>query len=305
MKKCNCMPPPPPPACGPCPPPPVPPVPPVPDCNCPPKVYRNPTEVKVASNVVVRAGDHVTVDVEETDTDTIYTVNSTKYPVTLEEGESVLHGDGTPEHPLGAGMFVGATEETPGQPGAVPPPTANERNLYLRGDGTWAAPSTQDVPAFTGATENEPGTSGLVPAPAVADREKFLKGDGTWSSARVDIRGGEHINVSRDGDTYTIDAERFPVEIDQSSLGILGGDGTPEHPLSIAQLGGATADHAGTAGVAPTPQIADRDKFLKGDGTWAAVPESYTPIACSAQLMDTWLDAADAEDNTPEVNGNG
>jgi hypothetical protein len=34
---------------------------------------------------------------------------------------------------------------------------------------------------------------------------------------------------------------------------------------------GATADAAGTAGLVPAPQIADRTKFLKGDGTWASV----------------------------------
>ena len=34
---------------------------------------------------------------------------------------------------------------------------------------------------------------------------------------------------------------------------------------------GATADAAGTAGLVPAPAIADRTRFLKGDGTWADV----------------------------------
>lgn len=34
---------------------------------------------------------------------------------------------------------------------------------------------------------------------------------------------------------------------------------------------GATSESDGVAGIVPAPQIADRDKFLKGDGTWGAI----------------------------------
>jgi len=96
-----------------------------------------------------------------------------------------------------------------------------------------------------------------------------------------------------------------PVAGDQDKF--LRGDGTWSEPSmeDLPVFTGATAERAGAKGLVPAPATGDRGKFLKGDGTWAAVPESYTPIACSAQLMDTWLDAVDAEDNTPEVNGNG
>lgn len=36
---------------------------------------------------------------------------------------------------------------------------------------------------------------------------------------------------------------------------------------------GATSQAAGTAGLVPAPAVADKDKFLKGDGTWTAPPE--------------------------------
>jgi hypothetical protein len=96
-----------------------------------------------------------------------------------------------------------------------------------------------------------------------------------------------------------------PVAGDQDKF--LRGDGTWSEPTmeDLPVFTGATAEQAGAKGLVPAPETGDRGKYLKGDGTWATVPESYTPIACSAQLMDTWLDAVDAEDNTPEVNGNG
>ena len=37
---------------------------------------------------------------------------------------------------------------------------------------------------------------------------------------------------------------------------------------------GATSQAAGEAGLVPAPAIADKDKYLKGDGTWSTVPEA-------------------------------
>lgn len=42
--------------------------------------------------------------------------------------------------------FVGATGGSAGTKGAVPAPAAGEQTLYLRGDGTWAAPSGSGAP---------------------------------------------------------------------------------------------------------------------------------------------------------------
>lgn len=39
--------------------------------------------------------------------------------------------------------------------------------------------------------------------------------------------------------------------------------------VNIPPMTGATAQAAGTAGLAPQPLIADKDRFLKGDGSWA------------------------------------
>lgn len=46
---------------------------------------------------------------------------------------------------------------------------------------------------------------------------------------------------------------------------------------------GATAQANGVAGLVPAPLIADKDKFLKGDGTWDT-PATTLPIASGATL---------------------
>lgn len=53
---------------------------------------------------------------------------------------------------------------------------------FLRADGTWATPSSNDTPYsnMTGATSSAAGTAGLVPAPAAGKQTSFLRGDGTW-----------------------------------------------------------------------------------------------------------------------------
>lgn len=43
------------------------------------------------------------------------------------------------------------------------------------------------------------------------------------------------------------------------------------HKKTVSTMTGATAQSAGTSGLVPAAQIADRNKFLKADGTWADV----------------------------------
>lgn len=44
---------------------------------------------------------------------------------------------------------------------------------------------------------------------------------------------------------------------------------TPEE-IQIEVMAGATADAAGASGLVPAPAAGEQDKFLRGDGTWAA-----------------------------------
>lgn len=51
-----------------------------------------------------------------------------------------------------------------------------------------------------------------------------------------------------------------------------------QNMLGITSMIGATSSVAGTAGLVPAPAIADTDKFLKGDGTWAVVGTTSSTI---------------------------
>jgi hypothetical protein len=43
--------------------------------------------------------------------------------------------------------------------------------------------------------------------------------------------------------------------------------------ITAPEMTGATASTAGASGIVPAPAVADKDKFLKGDGTWDSPPE--------------------------------
>lgn len=65
--------------------------------------------------------------------------------------------------------------------------------------------------------------------------------------------------------------------------------------LSLTDLGiynpvvmtGATSSEDGAAGYAPRPLISDKDKFLKGDGTWSEVPGAESLVDMTWTLLAT------------------
>ena len=63
--------------------------------------------------------------------------------------------------------YEGATATEPGTAGLVPPATVEEKDKYLKGDGTYGSGLAASV--FTPPTESAPGTAGLVPAPQAVD----------------------------------------------------------------------------------------------------------------------------------------
>ena len=133
---------------------------------------------------------------------------------------------------------------------------------------------------FRGATASQDGAHGLVPAPLIADKDKYLKGDGTW--AAVQGGGGSStlagltdvdLNNLADGQLIRYDS----VNAKWVNAGV---DATPTqnstNPVTSggvysalpSTMTGATAGTDGAGGLVPKPFIADKDKFLKGDGTW-------------------------------------
>lgn len=53
---------------------------------------------------------------------------------------------------------------------------------------------------------------------------------------------------------------------------------------AAAVMTGASASAAGSAGRVPAPAAGQQDKYLRGDGTWAAVPDSYVLPTASASV---------------------
>lgn len=46
--------------------------------------------------------------------------------------------------------------------------------------------------------------------------------------------------------------------------------------INVAQMTGATVDKDGTSGTVPAPKVSDKDKFLRGDGTWAEAKQDLS-----------------------------
>lgn len=108
------------------------------------KTYVDAELAKKADKINILPGDHIAVQRETTDDGTDFTIDAVQFPVKIDgDSDDILYGDGTPNNPLGVYDFAGATEQDDGTPGAVPAPTKDERNFYLKGDGTW---SSVDIP---------------------------------------------------------------------------------------------------------------------------------------------------------------
>lgn len=206
-------------------------------------------------------------------------------------------------------IFVGATSAAPGSKGLVPAPQAGDDTKFLSGDGTWKTVSSgstytagngiaidanneisvdttvvatqtdlsgkQDsltaganitisnntisatdttYSNFVGSTASNPGVSGLVPAPGASSKEKYLSRNGSWQYLPMAI------------------ADRFGTLNEASVVGGYYEDDntwviTSASP--IPNFVGATTQANGQNGLVPAPAIADKDKYLKGDGSWA------------------------------------
>lgn len=62
---------------------------------------------------------------------------------------------------------------------------------------------------------------------------------------------------------------------------------------TIPQMTGATSSSNGSAGVVPTPSVGDREKFLRGDGTWAEASGSGGSNVSVDQILDDGVNIMD------------
>lgn len=272
MKRCNCMPPPPPP------PPPRP----RPDCipctDCPPKIYRNPPDV------IVKAGKNVTVDTDSGTDVTEYTVNAKFGHVVIDDDSAdFIYGDGTEENPLGINDFEGATARKDGKPGVVPAPGIEDKDSFLKGDGTWAPIVIPEQVQSDWKNKDERDPSFIRNKPELAT----VATTGNYN----DLINTPPVVQS----DWVVEDEQDPAFIrNKPELATVATTGDYNDlintPPEVPVFTGATEVADGAKGLVPAPKIAERQMFLCGDGTWSEVDNTRE---CTAAEMNAWLDEVD------------
>lgn len=184
--------------------------------------------------------------------------------------------------------MVGATATKDGKKGMVPAPKADEKDKFLKGDGTWATISSEPM---EGASATEDGEMGAVPQPKAGDQDKFLKGNGEWTALEVFDKDEDGLvpgPTALDDDTFLSTTGWREVSTMVGAGDEDGKKGLVPQPkvadkdkflkgsgewatISTEPMKGATATEDGEMGAVPQPLIADKDKFLKGNGEWSEV----------------------------------
>ena len=121
----------------------------------------DPAPVKGSGNPVASGGVYAALDKLGTD------VSEQGQAISnLQSDVSALEG----QFPIP--LYQGATDSEAGTAGLVPPATVEEKDKYLKGDGTYGSGLAASV--FTPPTESAPGKAGLVPAPEATPENELL-----------------------------------------------------------------------------------------------------------------------------------
>lgn len=133
-------------------------------------------------------------------------------------------------------------------------------NVQIAADGKTISATDTTYSDFVGATVLTNGENGLVPAPLSTDVNKFLQGDGSWGTPTdTTYTAGTNVQISAQNVISATDT-------------------------TYSDFTGATSSVAGAHGLVPAPATTDADKFLKGDGTWAAGGASATKFYVNYRL---------------------
>lgn len=125
------------------------------------------------------------------------------------------------------------------------------------------------IPHYTGATSVNVGNAGLVPPASSEERAKFLRGDGAWMMPDVaDAETAKKLAMARN--INLVGTVSGSTSFDGSS------DINIDTKVDVAKLNiptysGATSGADGVAGFVPPATTAEKDYFLKGDGSWVEV----------------------------------
>jgi hypothetical protein len=215
-------------------------------------------------------------------------------------------------HPLPPN-FTGSNGTSAGTAGLVPLPAATDNTKFLKGDGTWADTGAQALPSY----ETLDFTVGFFNniRQLSARRNIVYRTPSSWSSPfirilrlpQTDCRAGDRVTILVG---YVPPNSSIVIQKLDSAVGwvdmaeVIGGssgNNNPSRLVFVTDLGtvngnanwdaepvfiGATSISRGSSGLVPAPFVADRTKFLKGDGSWADTP-SATPNSLSIGTVNT------------------
>ena len=170
---------------------------------------------------------------------------------------------------------------------------------FLRADGSWAAPPSGSGTVTSASVVTANGVSGTVATATTTPAITLTLGAITPASvAAVGAVTGSNLSGSNSGDqtisltgdvtgsgtgsfAATIGANKvsFAKFVAATQAAFVGATAagnfaelTPATAtVLLSAMGGSNGTVAGTKGLVPAPAIADNIKFLRGDGTWAAV----------------------------------
>lgn len=170
-------------------------------------------------------------------------------------------------------------------------------------NGTTISATDTTYSDMVGATSLDAGSHGLVPAPAAGDESKVLSGAGTWvaqTAAQVNSDWNSNSGVSQilnkpslatvatSGDyddllnkptIPTVNDATLTITQNGTSAGTFTANASSNTTIALTDTTysafvGASSGTAGSAGLVPAPASGDDVKYLKGDGTWTALPSA-------------------------------
>ena len=140
------------------------------------------------------------------------------------------------------------TGELEGLP-SIPIASSEEKDMFLKGDGTYA---DVDLDAFTGATDQTDGGQGTVPAPLAGYQDKVLQGNGSWGKKLqfdVVIQNGKYGYINSNNE--------FVSFMSQADLSDVTGTLSIDHGGTGATTAAAARTNLGLATVASSGSYAD------------------------------------------------
>lgn len=200
--------------------------------------------------------------------------------------------------------FAGAASSTAGASGLVPAPAAGDQEKVLTGDGTWKDATAKLVEMSYGesgawakfiAAYNAGSivycraSSSSNPASGSQTRKAFMAYVNNAASptevefqyvrsvsSKTDSQQSDQVFIYKltnaSGGTWTVTTRNMgtAVNVDSTLTKTYSGGANASVTLKAKTMTGATGSAAGTAGYVPAPTAGSQDKFLRGDGTWAA-----------------------------------